>query len=230
MTRYARAYLDFFEDEVVRSNYDWKRVIQRYVCDGDEPLLSGMISGACHPLIHLAYAYELNNVEVAAEGASPLLPIRVMIVWSIEWWLITALAVACIDRDFLYKYIDAKQKYKTFARTQTPSQPAKSISEILELIRKDTRFDDLFESPGYWNIPILFVSREEIILEYFNLWAVTRTIPILSSHKTAFSRVLVDTHIGPRTGRKLGRTLRYFPSSPSRHHPRPFIQLNLPFH
>ena len=43
--RYARAYIDFFEDEVVRSNYDWKRVIQRYVVEGDEPLLSGMISG-----------------------------------------------------------------------------------------------------------------------------------------------------------------------------------------
>ena len=75
--------MDFFEDEVVRSNYDWKRVVQRYVVEGDEPLLSGMISGgfpatklganvvACHPLIHLAYAYELNNVEVATEGTSP---------------------------------------------------------------------------------------------------------------------------------------------------------------
>jgi hypothetical protein len=47
--RYARAYLDFFEDEVVRSNYDWKRVVQRYVVEGDEPLLSGMISGGFPP-------------------------------------------------------------------------------------------------------------------------------------------------------------------------------------
>lgn len=47
--RYARAYLDFFEDEVVRSNYDWKRVVQRYVVEGDEPLLSGMISGGFSP-------------------------------------------------------------------------------------------------------------------------------------------------------------------------------------
>jgi hypothetical protein len=47
--RYSRAYLDFFEDEVVRSNYDWKRVVQRYVAEGDEPLLSGMISGGSRP-------------------------------------------------------------------------------------------------------------------------------------------------------------------------------------
>jgi Questin oxidase-like len=43
--RFARAFVDFFEDEVVRSNYDWKRVVQRYVVEGEEPLLSGMISG-----------------------------------------------------------------------------------------------------------------------------------------------------------------------------------------
>jgi hypothetical protein len=84
------------------------------------------------------------------------------------------LAVACIDRDFLYKYIDAKQKYKTFTRTTTPSTPSKSLLEILNTIRQDARFDSLFESPGYWNIPILFASREETVLEYFNLWTVTR--------------------------------------------------------
>ena len=52
--RYVRAYLDFFEDEVVRSNYDWKRVVQRYVVEGDEPLLSGMISGGIS-LLYLEY-------------------------------------------------------------------------------------------------------------------------------------------------------------------------------
>jgi len=41
-------------------------------------------------------------------------------------------------------------------------------------MRTDVRFDGLFESPGYWNLPILFASREEVILEYFNLWTVTR--------------------------------------------------------
>ena len=87
-----------------------------------------------------------------------------------------ALAVACIDRDFLYKYIDAKQKYKTFTRSTTPpTTPSKSLLEILDMMRLDTRFDGLFESPGYWNLPILFASREEVILEYFNLWTVTRT-------------------------------------------------------
>ena len=42
-------------------------------------------------------------------------------------------------------------------------------------MRQDTRFDGLFESPGYWNLPILFASREEVILDYFNMWSVTRS-------------------------------------------------------
>jgi hypothetical protein len=61
--RYARAYIDFFEDEVVRSNYDWKRVIQRYVVEGDEPLLSGMISGGTlHPKM-LGVDNSLSSVD-----------------------------------------------------------------------------------------------------------------------------------------------------------------------
>ena len=93
----------------------------------------------------------------------------------------SALAIACIDRDFLYKYVDAKQKYKMFTRSTAPVAPSKSLMEILELMRLDTRFDGLFESPGYWNIPILFASREEVILEYFNMWTVTRIHPVLYS-------------------------------------------------
>jgi hypothetical protein len=88
-----------------------------------------------------------------------------------------ALAVACIDRDFLYKYVDAKQKYKAFTRSSTPTTPTKSLIEILNMMRVDTRFDGLFESPGYWNLPILFASREETVLDYFNLWTATRMLP-----------------------------------------------------
>jgi hypothetical protein len=95
----------------------------------------------------------------------------------VEWELMVALAVACIDRDFLYKYIDAKQKYKAFTRNPTPTQPTKTLLEILNAMRLDTRFDGLFESPGYWNLPILFASREDTVLEYFNLWTVTRISP-----------------------------------------------------
>jgi len=122
---------------------------------------------ACHPLIHLAYAYELNNVEVATE----------------------ALAVSCVDRDFLYKYVDAKQKYKAFSKSTSPVSQSKAILEILDMMRTDKRFDGLFESPGYWNLPILFASREETVLEYFNLFSVGRNSPFLSLSPSGLSIV-----------------------------------------
>jgi len=124
---------------------------------------------ACHPLIHLAYAYELNNVEVATE----------------------ALAVSCIDRDFLYKYVDAKQKYKAFSKSTSPVSQSKAILEILDMMRTDKKFDGLFESPGYWNLPILFASREETVLEYFNLFSVGRNSPFLSLSLSGLSIIWV---------------------------------------
>lgn len=43
--RYQRAFLDFFEDELVRYGYDWKAVVIEYVLKGPEPLIFGGIGG-----------------------------------------------------------------------------------------------------------------------------------------------------------------------------------------
>lgn len=43
--RYQRAYLDFFEDELVRMDYDWKKVVAQYMLVGSEPLIHGAIGG-----------------------------------------------------------------------------------------------------------------------------------------------------------------------------------------
>jgi hypothetical protein len=43
--RYQRAYLDFFEDEVVRQRYDWKEVVYRSLLEGENPLINCIISG-----------------------------------------------------------------------------------------------------------------------------------------------------------------------------------------
>lgn len=47
--RYQRAYLDFFEDELVRMNYNWKDVVIKYMLVGPEPLLHGAIGGCMPP-------------------------------------------------------------------------------------------------------------------------------------------------------------------------------------
>lgn len=45
MFRYQRAYLDFFEDELVRYSYDWKEVVQEYLFSGETPLVNSLASG-----------------------------------------------------------------------------------------------------------------------------------------------------------------------------------------
>lgn len=45
MTRYERAYVDFFEDELVLKGYDWKKVVVDYAFSGENPLGKCLISG-----------------------------------------------------------------------------------------------------------------------------------------------------------------------------------------
>lgn len=45
MIRYERAFVDFFEDELVLKGYDWKRVVVDYVFTGENPLGNCLISG-----------------------------------------------------------------------------------------------------------------------------------------------------------------------------------------
>jgi hypothetical protein len=51
--RYQRAYVDFFEDELVLNGYDWRKVLDEYLFIGDEPLINGLIAActACYPVI-----------------------------------------------------------------------------------------------------------------------------------------------------------------------------------
>ena len=66
--RYQRAYLDFFEDELVRLGYDWRRVVAEYLFQGPGPLIFGGLGGLGHPLIHLGYAFELESKELGMEA------------------------------------------------------------------------------------------------------------------------------------------------------------------
>lgn len=43
--RYERAFVDFFEDELVLKGYDWKKVVVDYAFTGENPLGKCLISG-----------------------------------------------------------------------------------------------------------------------------------------------------------------------------------------
>ncbi|KAK9477326.1 hypothetical protein V1514DRAFT_334122 [Lipomyces japonicus] len=65
---YQKGYNDFFSDEVMEANYNWRKIILKYLLVDDAKLLNGLISGLGHPLIHTAYAFELDSAEVAIEA------------------------------------------------------------------------------------------------------------------------------------------------------------------
>lgn len=151
--RYQRAYIDFFEDQLIgrRAQWDWKKVVEDYIfggVDGGPPLVNNLIAGLGHPLIHLGYAYEINSKEVAIE----------------------ALGMAATQYNFMHKYLD-DAKY-----TRPPPKGGFSSTsplEILDKIRSDSRFDHLFdEHKGSGNIEVLFDEHEDLVLEYWNAWKV----------------------------------------------------------
>ncbi|EKD16228.1 uncharacterized protein L3040_009532 [Drepanopeziza brunnea f. sp. 'multigermtubi'] len=143
--RYQRAYVDFYEDEMaLKFDYDWKGVAREYLFSGNEPLINGIIGGLGHPLIHLAYAYELSSKEVGIE----------------------ALAMSSCCYNYLHKYLDHPSY--TIASTYSTTSPL----EILHKIHTDTRFDGLFEDRGASNIEIIFSQHESLVLEHWNAWTI----------------------------------------------------------
>lgn len=139
--RYQRAFVDFFEDQLVLSRYDVEQVLEEYLLGGKHPLINGMISGLAHPLIHLGYAYELGSTTVAIE----------------------ALALGACFYSPLHKYIDDTSYTKP-----SPHRSA-NLHEILGKVRTDKRFDGLYPHRS-GDISKVLDEQEDAFLEYWNAW------------------------------------------------------------
>lgn len=139
--RYQRAYVDFFEDQLVFRRYDVKQVLEEYLLGGKNPLINGLISGLAHPLIHLGYAYELGSTTVAIE----------------------ALALGACFYSPLHNYID-DQSY-----TKPSPYQSTDLREILDKVRQDKRFDGLYPNRS-GDISKVLEEQEEAFLEYWNAW------------------------------------------------------------
>ncbi|KAF8251452.1 hypothetical protein K440DRAFT_614597 [Wilcoxina mikolae CBS 423.85] len=173
---YQRAYLDFFEDELVRMDYDWKKVVAQYMLVGPEPLIHGAICGLGHPLIHLGYAFELDNREIAME----------------------ALVLAATNYDFLHQYVSAARVTNVISDLLETSETSSRPVEILEELRNDSRFDGILDGPGENNIPRLFEIREEAILGYYHKLFIS---DITASHRelTKLATLMLCTTHEPGT-------------------------------
>lgn len=58
--RYERAFVDFFEDELVRRNYDWKDVMNAFLFTGDEPLFSSVIADR---MLQISFIHSLTQYD-----------------------------------------------------------------------------------------------------------------------------------------------------------------------
>lgn len=110
-----------------------------------------------HPLIHLGYAYEMDNKELAIE----------------------ALGLGSVQYNFLHKYIDDPSYTRppppqpTITTTGVGSagtSPCPTPLELLGKMSRDERLKHLFPSPGFDNFEALFEKHEDLVLEYWNAW------------------------------------------------------------
>ncbi|KAF6836807.1 hypothetical protein CPLU01_03388 [Colletotrichum plurivorum] len=164
--RYQRAYIDFFEDSLaLHCGYDWKKVVAKYMFEGKEPLINGLIGGLGHPLIHLGYAYEVDNKEVAIE----------------------ALGLTATNYDFFHRYLDEK-KY-----TKPAPFSSKSTFELIKKLAKDERLDGLSKEPDVDNLEALFEKHEGLVLEYWNAWTITDPVKQFEESQELAVALLVAT-------------------------------------
>lgn len=147
---YQRAFVDFFEDQLVRFGYDWHRLLNEFLFEGEQPLVNCLISGLGHPLIHLGYSMELDNGTIGVEALT---------------------LVSCFYDEF-HKYLDDPKYTRTSTEELSKGADGKPTTplELLHKVAKDKRFDGLFDGPGNDNLTKLFAEREDEVLEYWNAW------------------------------------------------------------
>lgn len=69
---YERGFFDYFQEKISDTKaFDWRDVVESFLVCKDAPkglMTTAMVSGLLHPIIHLGYAVELDDWEVASEA------------------------------------------------------------------------------------------------------------------------------------------------------------------
>ncbi|KAJ5377712.1 uncharacterized protein N7496_005121 [Penicillium cataractarum] len=164
---YQKAFVDFFEDELVRFGYDWKQVVAEYLFSGEEPVFHSIMADLGHPLIHLAYAYEMSSREVAME----------------------ALGMAVVGYNKIHNYLDNPVLSQAEA-----SYHSTSLFEIIQRVRSDKKLDGLFATPGDHNIEKLFDNYEALLLDHWNAWQIENPVEQFRESQELAVALFIATH------------------------------------
>lgn len=103
-----------------------------------------------------------------------------------------ALALSAVQYNYLHKYTDEKRYTKPVDFTSG------SPLVILDKLASDKRFDGLFQSPGFHNIDVLFEKHEDLVLEYWNAWAIKDPVEQFQKSQEAAVALFVAT-VAPDT-------------------------------
>lgn len=122
----------------------------------------------CHPLIHLAYAYEIQSKEIATG----------------------ALTLAAIHHEsFTHRFPD-----KGAPSSRDPSKAARSPFGVLSRIRSDGRLDSFTKTPGRERLEPFLANYESVIQEYWrDSWPTTNPTEQFREALDASVALLVGT-------------------------------------
>ncbi|OHE90878.1 MGS207 protein [Colletotrichum orchidophilum] len=67
---YTAAYSAFFDDKVAKCRDDWMKVVDDHIFARSQPIIDGFSGGLGYPFIHLPYALEVDDKQVATEALS----------------------------------------------------------------------------------------------------------------------------------------------------------------
>lgn len=125
------------------------------------------------PLIHLAYAFEMNSREVAME----------------------ALGLAATCHNGIYRPLEDPKH----SQNETPYE-SKSLFAILDLVRNDKALDDICSSPGGENLDTLLASRNAVLLNHCKAWKIENPMEQFRESQELAAALLIGTAAVDSTG------------------------------
>ena len=179
---YQRAWVDFFEDQLVDHNYDWKLVAARFLFERGKksetnhyPMFACLTAGLGHPLIHLGYAYEMASREVGMEALG--------------------LVATCYDPK-LAALFEANSPSTSNASTGNPlTYSTSNPFEVFARVQADKRLDSHFTKLGDDNLSRLLSdpSLVSILAEHFIAWKITEPRAAFEQSQRLATALLIST-------------------------------------
>ncbi|KAK5946813.1 hypothetical protein PMZ80_000957 [Knufia obscura] len=179
---YQRAWVDFFEDQLVDHSYDWKQVAARFLFERGKknepntyPMFSCLTAGLGHPLIHLGYAYELSSREVGMEALG--------------------LVATCYDPKLAALLEANSSTIPNNSTANTSTYSTSNLFEVFARVQSDKRLDSHFTKLGNDNLSRLLSdsSLTKILVEHFNAWKIPDPKAAFEQSQRLATTLLIST-------------------------------------